>query len=212
MFIMRKTFASLSALWCIMVMLAGCGQSQSAQPVDFDKNDVTFTGANSITYEKAYNSTKSDAVRKILIDEHITDAEFDQIRQLYADCLGEKGAEVKYEGTDGRRSERFPPGISIEQIDTYTNECLASTALNYIEMLYQVEGREPESDSVESLVDCLKRHGIADETMTAEDYKRIVTDPDLDDEYFGKYFNEQRSDYDAEKSPAYWACNANPNT
>ena len=67
---MRKTFASLSALWCIMVMLAGCGQSQSAQPVDFDKNDVTFTGANSITYEKAYNSTKSDAVRKILIDEH----------------------------------------------------------------------------------------------------------------------------------------------
>lgn len=212
MFIMRKTFASLSALWCIMVILAGCGQSQSAQPVDFDKNDVTFTGANSITYEKAYNSTKSDAVRKILIDEHITDAEFDQIRQLYADCLGEKGAEVKYEGTDGRRSERFPPGISIEQIDTYTNECLASTALNYIEMLYQVEGRDPDSDSVESLVDCLKRHGVADETMTAEDYKRIVTDPDLDDEYFGKYFNEQRSDYNTEKSPAYWACNANPNT
>lgn len=208
---MRKTFISLSAL-CLVIMLAGCGQSQSAQTVNFDKNNVTFSGPNSITYEKAYNSTTSDAVRKILIDEHITDAEFDQVRQLYADCLGEKGAEVKYEGTDGRRSERFPPGISIEQIDTYTNECLASTALQNIEILHQVEGQNSSSDSVGALVDCLKRHGIADQTMTADDYKRIVTDPNLDDEYFGQYFNEQRSDYDAAKSPAYWACNANPNT
>lgn len=67
---MRKTFTSLSAL-CIVAILAGCGQSQSAQPVDFDKNDVTFTGPNSITFQKAYDMTQSDVVRKILIDEHI---------------------------------------------------------------------------------------------------------------------------------------------
>ena len=207
---MRKMIALLSAL-CVAAILAGCGQSQSAQPVDFDKNDVTFTGANSVTFQKAYDMTQSDVVRKILIDEHITVAEFDQVRQMYADCLGEKGATVEYEGTDGRRSERFPPGVSVDQTDEYIQECVADTALPYVEQLHQLDGQDPDSDSVEALVACLKRHDIADRAMTAEDYKRIVTDPDLDDEYFGKYFNEQRSDYDAEKSPAYWACNANPN-
>lgn len=79
-------------------MLAGCGQSQSAQPVDFDKNDVTFTGPNSITFQKAYDMTQSDVVRKILIDEHITDAEFDQIREMYSNCLEEKDTKSNLRG------------------------------------------------------------------------------------------------------------------
>lgn len=207
---MRKMIALLSAL-CVAAILAGCGQSQSAQPVDFDKNDVTFTGANSVTFQKAYDITQSDIVRKILIDEHITDAEFDQVREMYSNCLEEKGYEVEFEGNAGARSEHAPVGVSGEQALKDAKQCETRTALPYIEILHSVEGYASDEDTVTPLVDCLKRHGIADETMTAEDYKRIVTDPDLDDEYFGKYFNEQRSDYDAEKSPAYWACNANPN-
>ena len=206
-----KRLSIIIPLLCSVLTLTGCGRTSTSSPVDFDKNHVAFSGPNSITYEKAYNFTQSDVVRRILIDEHITDAEFDQVRQMYADCLGEKGATVEYEGTDGRRSERFPPGVSVDQIDEYIQECVADTALPYVEQLHQLDGQDPDSDSVEALVACLKRHDIADQTMTADDYKRIVTDPDLDDEYFGKYFNEQRPDYDAEKSPAYWSCNANPN-
>ena len=208
---MRKLIGSLSAL-CMAIILAGCGQSQSAQPVNFNKDKVTFSGANSVTFQKAYDMAQSDVVRKILIDEHITDAEFDQVREMYANCLGEKGYEVEFEGDAGARSEHAPVGISGEQALKDAEQCEAQTALPYIEILHNVEGSASGEDTVTPLVNCLKRHGIADETMTAEDYKRIVTDPDLDDEYFGQYFNEQRTDYDAAKSPAYWACNANPNT
>ncbi|PAU70068.1 hypothetical protein B1400_0262 [Bifidobacterium italicum] len=130
---------------------------------------------------------------------------------MYSNCLEEKGYEVEFEGNAGARSEHAPVGVSGEQALKDAKQCETRTALPYIEILHSVEGYASGEDTVTPLVDCLKRHGIADETMTAEDYKRIVTDPDLDDEYFGKYFNEQRSDYDAEKSPAYWACNANPN-
>ncbi|KFI61936.1 hypothetical protein [Bifidobacterium cuniculi] len=208
----QHTHTCLAATAAVLLLLAaGCGQSETAAPVTFDKDNVTFTGANSITYQKAWDSTTNDIARKMLIDEQITDAEFDQARERYSDCMANFGYTITYEGTNGERQDRYP-NTDWEQITKNTEYCQAQTAFDYIELLHNLNGYDSDQDTVTPLVECLKRHGIADRNMTADQYKDIVSDPQTDAKIFGKYFDETRDDYDAEQSPAYWACNADPNS
>ena len=52
----------------------------------------------------------------------------------------------------------------------------------------------------------LKQYGLAEQSMTVEDYKAIVSDENKDRDVFGKYFDESVPGYDAEKAKQYIAC------
>ncbi|MEE1295644.1 MAG: hypothetical protein UHD09_02065 [Bifidobacterium sp.] len=204
-----RVIAGVLALAAITT-LSACGQQQTtAEPVAFDMEHPNFSGANAATYQHAWENTDSDTVRKMLIDEVITDAEFEEARRQYTLCMEDKGYTVEFYGDKGERSERGSAD-KVDLIEDDIKQCQAQTGLDYIELLHGLNGYDPGQDTVEPLLDCLKRHGIADQDMTAEQYKDIVSDTAMDAYHFGKYFDQTRADYDAEKSPAYWACNTDP--
>ena len=183
-----------------LLVVGGCGSSNG------EASAGSFDGPWGLQYRDAYDKATSEEIRSILIDEKITDAEYDQVLQLYSDCLGTRGYTLLMEGADiGVKA----PHADSERMQSDIQDCGTSTGFAAIEYLYQMTGEKAQSKTVEALVTCLQRHGLADSTMTVDEYKRIYEDEELDKQMFGKYFDEGNPEYDAEKAKEYWACQAN---
>lgn len=207
---MKRTISAV-ALITLIGASSACGVSPESEP--FDQNNVSFSGGYALQYEEAYQKAQSDAARRLLIDGSITEAEYEQGLQLYRECLAKDNYQV-FEGDHLTDYTVEAPHQDSAKMRQDMARCGTETSFDDIDYLFQMTrmSSNQSDDTVPALVECLKRHGLAEQSLTADDYKQIVMDTASDQEHFGKYFDETRDDYDAEKSPAYWACNADPNS
>ncbi len=144
--------------------------------------------------------------KKILKDSKITDQEFLELSQHFSDCAQQQNVEVTVD-SQGGMSTSYPSGMSEADGDAIVKQCDADNDFTDMNMLRSDMNSNPKNeDPVVPLLKCLKQYGLAEQSMTVEDYKAIVSDENKDRDVFGKYFDESVPGYDAEKAKQYIAC------
>lgn len=209
---LKKVVATVIAIAC-MCTTAACGSSQTS-PNDAGSNDAAassaaFSGPWGAQYQRAYEGAQTERGKRILEDEQVTDAEISEIRSAYASCLAQSGITATFDSSGGG-SIQYPQGQDA-LAEQAQSACDKQTDYKSIEFLYEVTKSNPNNtDQVPQLVQCLVRHGLVDASMTAEEYKQIVSDPAKSEETFGKYLDSSRADYDAAGATAFTQCQSDP--
>ena len=136
----------------------------------------------------------------------ITDQEFLELSQHFSDCAQQQNVEVTVD-SQGGMSTSYPSGMSEADGDAIVKQCDADNDFTDMNMLRGDMSSNPNNeDPVVPLLKCLKQYGLAEQSMTVEDYKAIVSDESKDRDVFGKYFDESVPGYDAAKAKQYIAC------
>ncbi len=138
----------------------------------------TFTGAFATEYLEAWNASRSQVVRQILIDESISDQEWSQVRKDLEECLRGQGIELTAYNADGSYA------VEVGEMDgDAANEamgrCEEDSGEAWLGYLYRAQTSNPRNiPATELLTECLVRNRAVppsyDETQYLEDA------PDLD--------------------------------
>lgn len=208
------TFVCVAA--CCLTLLSGCGGAAHTDPVRRyryrrikqrhgpGRHGVHRAYAQQI--KRTYDNAHQSLTKKILKDSKITDQEFLELSQHFSDCAQQQNVEVTVD-SQGGMSTSYPSGMSEADGDAIVKQCDADNDFTDMNMLRSDMNSNPKNeDPVVPLLKCLKQYGLAEQSMTVEDYKAIVSDENKDRDVFGKYFDESVPGYDAEKAKQYIAC------
>lgn len=193
---------------CMLALVAGCGVSGGGE--------TTGTASPSATSSLAAEA-KTDLGRQILADGKVTAAEWAEAKQAYADCIHEKypDAEVTWKSESSTAGGIKYYGVDTEHPDVMEQQseemreneeaCETDTDFWTIKLIWS-SGSEPEKDTTPELVQCLVSKGLVDPSMTVEEYKQAISDPDRNHELFGGYNDPTDSRYDEQKAQQWRAC------
>lgn len=155
-----------------------------------------FKGPWKASFEQAYKETTSDAQRKILEDEEITEEEISSLFESLRSCLYMHGySDFSYE-SDTTYSVRMPEGMSREDTERIDVECNNST-VGTVDIVYNNLRKNPEAENHGDLMaSCLARLELAPEGYTGAQYYRDSPDKypfDSDDPRFGKCISDPKN-------------------
>ncbi len=147
----------------------GATSAQASEP--------SFSGPYAAEYARNYREAPNDEVRQILFDEHVSEAEAQQIIEEYRDCLESRGITlVKYDDT-GSQLEGDPARMEPGDMEDLIEGCSESSGERHVLSLFQITRSVPGNDfSPALLVSCLIRAGIVPEDFTAQDYEEGLLD------------------------------------
>lgn len=208
------TFVCVAA--CCLTLLSGCGGATHTDPSAGTatgasssataQDGTVFTGPYAQQIKRTYDNAHQSLTKKILKDSKITDQEFLELSQHFSDCAQQQNVEVTVD-SQGGMSTSYPSGMSEADGDAIVKQCDADNDFTDMNMLRSDMNSNPKNeDPVVPLLKCLKQYGLAEQSMTVEDYKAIVSDESKDRDVFGKYFDESVPGYDAAKAKQYIAC------
>ena len=169
---MRSACATLAM--GALLLTAGCSSSSSAPPTGMPSMWVA-------EYDKALADPKlSDFERSVLQDYAITDAEYQEARQRFKDCMADLGwivtdtANGSYDivGAPGTANVNQAPDASV------TEGCSVGTTA-YIEFIYLGMKSNPSGVSwAQQIWSCFQRNGVPDGAgMSDDQFEQMVTDP-----------------------------------
>lgn len=194
------------------LFVSGCSASNDAAGDATATPSPSFTGPWAAEFAQAYSQAQTDFGRSVLEDGDISEQEINEMYSREVQCLKSKGYDAEYTD-EGMSFKSKDSSVTPSQMDADDAECRAQSDDGVLGPLYaNYHGNPNNEDGAQVLLRCFQRHGLAEETMTVDEFKQIVSDPDRDNEVFGKYFDETRTDYDSTKSPEYWACNSDPSS
>lgn len=208
---LRTVEAALVAF--VLSFVGGCGTSQNQaqdQKQPAASASPSFTGPWSSQFSDAYSRAKTDLGRSILADGDITPQEMDEVETKYYDCIESQGYIVKRtsEGTDISAANGQ---LNTSHLESTESSCDAESDESIIGPLYaNYHGNPNREDPAKILLSCLQRHGLADQSMSVDEFKQTLADTDRRDAVFGKYLDSTRSDYDSAKAAEYQACSSDP--
>ena len=198
------TIVGAVAVCAGILALGACGQdgAQDAAP--------QFTGPYAAEFRQLYEEAPSDLVKGIVEDSQITDAEFEEYSQQVASCMEDQGYVWSYDPTQGTSTGAADSStdMDVDAVNAATASCTAE--IGDLTELYGLLHTNPdhlEGDELNRLtLDCLKRHGLADENLTLHEYAAILQDHDRYQNAFGQYSDPQSSpDYNT-----FYACTTDP--
>ncbi|MDR0285023.1 MAG: hypothetical protein LBI33_09065 [Propionibacteriaceae bacterium] len=122
----------------------------------------------------------SDFEKQALADYAVSDSEFAEARDLYAQCMTELGWVVEFHGTQGSMTIYSASGVSHDgrTSDDDDHRCAAHT-LDTVESLYIGMRENPEGTTgVELIRACFNAHNVADGAGLSDDeFERMIVDP-----------------------------------
>lgn len=209
------TMRAAAAAAALALLLAGCGgaaqdTTQSSTQAATAAASPSFTRPWASEFTNAYSKAQTDFGRSILADGDISAQEMEEVETKYYSCIEDQGYIVKRtsEGADVSRADGTLDQAAYESTAA---SCDAESDESVIGSLYaNYHGNPNREDPAKILLSCLKRHGLADQSMSVDEFKQTLTDSDKRDAAFGKYLDNTRSDYDSAKAAEYQACNADP--
>lgn len=189
------------------------------------------------SYQEAIGNIRNSGSKEgkqILADNTITEEELVQLGSAYAQCLTSKGVtvdtgEARYPGGaigpsygdgDDSLDKRNLDEDRIEAVNSANEECLNETQYKNILDLYLELKENPGNVDSEQLarqqndktLACLKKHGIVDDSITADMYDELVTNGETGgvsfDDLIGKYTLKDNPSYDKQKATAIEQCGA----
>ena len=192
------TFVCVAA--CCLMLLSGCGGA-----THIDSSAGTATGASSSATAQdgtVFTGPYAQQIKRTYDTVH----EFLELSQHFSDCAQQQNVEVTVD-SQGGMSTSYPSGMSEADGDAIVKQCDADNDFTDMNMLRGDMSSNPNNeDPVVPLLKCLKQYGLAEQSMTVEDYKAIVSDESKDRDVFGKYFDESVPGYDAAKAKQCIAC------
>ena len=178
------TFVCVAA--CCLMLLSGCGgathidssagTATGASSSATAQDGTVFTGPYAQQIKRTYDNAHQSLTKKILKDSKITDQEFLELSQHFSDCAQQQNVEVTVD-SQGGMSTSYPSGMSEADGDAIVKQCDADNDFTDMNMLRGDMSSNPNNeDPVVPLLKCLKQYGLAEQSMTVEDYKAIVSD------------------------------------
>lgn len=207
------------AMACCATLLSGCaggghtapstGTATSASSSATAKDGTVFTGYYAQQIKRTYDDAHQSLTKKILKDSKITDEEFNELSEHFSDCAKQQGVDVTFDSQGGMQTT-YPAGMSQSDGDSAVAQCDEDNDFTSMSILHDSMKSNPKNeDPAVPLLQCLKKNGLAEQSMTVDDYKAIVSDENKDKDVFGKYFDESAPGYDAAKAKLYEACQTN---
>lgn len=202
----------------------GDGTASSPVPSATASDGTVFTGPHAATFLHDYQSVNSDLARQILKDGKITDAEWTELQNAYAECIEGYGGTVTFNSTTGQVLEIMNSAdddrweAKSKTADGYVTDdstlpptmCGVQTDFTQLSALYSDLMQYPDGydqrEEEQRIVDCLVSHGLVDEGMTVEEFEQTMQDEQRQADVFGKYFDPTRPDYDEEGDKQYMQC------
>lgn len=211
------TFVCVAA--CCLMLLSGCGgathidssagTATGASSSATAQDGTVFTGPYAQQIKRTYDDAHQSLTKKILKDSKITDEEFNELSEHFSDCAKQQGVDVTFDSQGGMQTT-YPAGMSQSDGDSAVAQCDEDNDFTSMSILHDSMKSNPKNeDPAVPLLQCLKKNGLAEQSMTVDDYKAIVSDENKDKDVFGKYFDESAPGYDAAKAKLYEACQTN---
>ena len=194
-------------LWGATHIDSSAGTATGASSSATAQDGTVFTGPYAQQIKRTYDNAHQSLTKKILKDSKITDQEFLELsRRFSAIVRNKQNVEVTVD-SQGGMSTSYPSGMSEADGDAIVKQCDADNDFTDMNMLRGDMSSNPNNeDPVVPLLKCLKQYGLAEQSMTVEEPKAIVSDESEGRDVFGKYFDESVPGYDAAKAKQYIAC------
>lgn len=136
-----------------------------------------FTGPYAAEF--AYNTSiaPNDAVREMLSDSNITEAEAHEVLSDFKRCVSDFGYEITNYAFDGSYGVDFPPNASTDVVNRRVNNCSTSTGEAQVLSLYSWTNRNPERlDESAIVIDCLIDSGVVPKGYSPADFEENMRD------------------------------------
>lgn len=186
----KSVFPKVVGIAMAVLMIGGCGSTEA------QSESSSFSGPYAADFQKIYESTNNALIKDIVKDSRITDAEFEEFKTQYEQCVSSHGLTWSYdpEGIGeqiGGNADN--PNPSEEDMQAAEAECQPKTGYLDIMPLYQAIKSNPDKlgdDALTQLtIDCLVRHGLLESGMTVPEYQSLLQDDDAYTARFGKYMD-----------------------
>lgn len=204
--IRRGTMAA--AICAAALALSGCGAPGHGADTE---HKAGKTASWSEEIKRSAAKARNSLVKGILQDGTITDEEFQEFVTEYNGCLQPHGMTATFDADGTGESVTNSTGtMTKEQGDDGIAQCQASTDYMLVVPVYQQMRKNPDHRDPAGLVlACLKRKGLADPSMTRQDYIDVVTDENRNAKTFGRYEDPDAPGYDAAKARDFADCQTN---
>lgn len=121
-------------------------------------------------FEAARAAATSTAQRSVLSDDHISDAEYDELVGKFVDCMSDSGfvAEVGLDGVSVMRSTE-----DSTVADLATQRCGAESIDGVVDLYAMIQKNPDKRDAGELVLECLVRKEIVPEDFTQKDLDEV---------------------------------------
>lgn len=172
----RSAAAALAAA-LLGLSLAGCVQVPQGSPNAGSDGDST---AYSTEFRTARAAATSEFELKVLEDDDISSAEYEEAMDLFFECLESRGLEVTPKRTDsGLYTFDLTGSWDDTEVNAATTECAAGTS-DVIEPLYSAITQNPaKRDIYELTAECLVAVGFVEAPFTGDDFMREFDTPEF---------------------------------
>lgn len=172
-----KRLATAVALTGVLCALAGCAESSAGEvaPPAAEPSTIpepNFSGPYAAEFHQAFALAPDDEIRQMLVDETISDKDFQTVEQRYSTCLSSRGVTHGGFESDGSSSFTFESGMTSDEANAAADECSRSEGVDAVMWMYYTVRENPtNADTSQAMVACLIRAGVVPSTLTVEDLK-----------------------------------------
>ncbi len=173
---MRTTSA---AVVVAAVLLAGCTAPTPRTDEEgrhLGHIDLGLTGPWADEFQRAYDEATDPFVRAVLMDGVVTDAEYAEMFDQWAQCMAEEEITLtELPPSEGGYRYTFPPSITADFAHEVETRCSEESGEYPIGALYTFVQRNPDNlDEMEILRDCLVREGVITDGYDQEKLERDI--------------------------------------
>lgn len=138
--------------------------------------DLGLTGPWADEFQQAYDEATDPFVRAVLMDGVVTDAEYAEMFDQWAQCMAEEEITLtELPPSEGGYQYTFPPSVTADFAHEVETRCSEESGEYPIGALYKFVQRNPENlDEMEILRDCLVREGVITDGYDQEKLERDV--------------------------------------
>lgn len=144
-------------------VLSGCGGADTS-------HSLSGPGFSDV-FAQLRQKSSSDFVRQVLDDDHISQAERDEARARFAECVNSSGSVVARDLGDGW--DFTGPGIDTDEYRTVVESCDQKSGASTLSMYFQAMRDNPQNlDPYDLMALCLVKKGVVEPNYSAADYDR----------------------------------------
>ncbi|MFB9955602.1 hypothetical protein [Cellulomonas denverensis] len=164
-----RASAVAACLAALLLGTTGCGGDPA--PGDGSAGPA-FEGPWAEDFAAAHRSATTGEQRQMLADGVVSDAEYAQVREAFAQCLAEAGYAVTWTANGGFTLDAGSPDVPEELVQERVESCDVEHR-GSVDYLYEQVARNPENlDEAEIMAACLVRRDVVAPSFSADDYRR----------------------------------------
>ncbi|MBT1163549.1 hypothetical protein [Bifidobacterium felsineum] len=235
---MCRVMFMIAAAVLACVMLAACGSPSNIgndSATTSANGEPIFSGPYAAEFKQEYEKAPTDLVRNILKDGKITQAEVQEVYDVYNKCLEPYGLQATWSVEQGESMGQFRGSMSDDEQRKIMDQCHAKTGAGNISSLYVTMQSNPDHvdqvDLERKVYQCYVKHDLLPSPISENEYMSTLSTVGLTDksqfeanlkrwhEFFGEYMSttfdgqpnpNYKYDQNSAKGQQFWSCQQDP--